>query len=48
MKNNNVFDWFLFGLFILNIIVNIRMGSIPTILGWCCAAIVQLRICLTK
>jgi hypothetical protein len=50
MKKNDMkfFDWFLFGLFIVNVLVNIPTESIPTIFGWTCASIVQLRLCLTK
>jgi hypothetical protein len=48
MKNRKIYDWFLFGLFVANICVSIPLGNVSLILGWSCAALVQLRICLTK
>jgi|688.fasta_scaffold264941_4 hypothetical protein len=48
MENMKRVDWFLLIIFVANLCASIPLGSLPNILGWSCAAMVQLRICLTK
>ena len=48
MENMKIYDWFLFAIFVANVCVSIPIGFAPNIIGWYCAALVQLRICLTK
>jgi hypothetical protein len=48
MKNMKRLDWFLLIIFVVNLFGSIPLGFVPNILGWSCAAMVQLRICLTK